>query len=91
MYDILELKTKLLPELQEIAKKLNVNKYRTLKKIDLIYQILDLQAIKPKEKIIPILKTQIKKITRNIIIKKMILTRKMIKKNLTLTRIIRLK
>ena len=50
MYDILELKTKLLPELQEIAKKLNVNKYRTLKKIDLIYQILDLQAIKPKEK-----------------------------------------
>ena len=50
MYDILELKTKLLPELQEIAKKLNVNKYRTLKKIDLIYQILDLQAVKPKEK-----------------------------------------
>ena len=50
MYDILELKTKLLSELQEIAKKLNVNKYRTLKKIDLIYQILDLQALKPKEK-----------------------------------------
>ena len=29
MYDILELKTKLLPELQEIAKKLNVNNIET--------------------------------------------------------------
>ncbi len=48
MYDILELKGKLLPELQEIAKNLNVPKFRSLKKMELIYQILDLQALIPK-------------------------------------------
>ena len=48
MYDILELKGKLLPELQGIAKELNVPKFRALKKMDLIYQILDVQAISPK-------------------------------------------
>ena len=48
MYDILELKSKLLPALQDIAKNLNVPKYRSLKKMDLIYQILDVQAINPK-------------------------------------------
>ena len=48
MYDILELKSKLLPALQEIAKNLNVPKYRTLKKMDLVYQILDVQAVNPK-------------------------------------------
>ena len=47
MYDILELKSKLLPALQDIAKNLNVPKYRSLKKMDLIYQILDAQAINP--------------------------------------------
>ena len=47
MYDILELKSKLLPSLQEIAKNLNIPKYRSLKKMDLIYQILDFQAINP--------------------------------------------
>ena len=47
MYDILELKSKLLPALQDIAKNLNVPKYRSLKKMDLIYQILDVQAINP--------------------------------------------
>jgi transcription termination factor Rho len=48
MYDILELKGKLLPELQGIAKELSVPKFRALKKMDLIYQILDVQAINPK-------------------------------------------
>ena len=48
MYDILELKGKLLPELQDIAKGLSVPKFRSLKKMDLIYQILDVQAINPK-------------------------------------------
>ena len=48
MYDILELKSKLLPVLQDIAKNLNIPKYRTLKKMDLIYQILDVQAVNPK-------------------------------------------
>ena len=48
MYDILELKSKLLPALQEIAKSLNIKKHKSLKKMDLIYQILDTQAINPK-------------------------------------------
>ncbi len=47
MLEISELKAKKLPELQEIAKALNVPKYRTLKKLDLVYQILDHQAANP--------------------------------------------
>ncbi len=49
MLDISELKAKKLPELQEIAKNLNVPKYRTLKKLDLVYQILDHQAANPNK------------------------------------------
>ena len=45
MYDILELNKKLLPELKEIAKELNIKKAEALKKQDLIYRILDQQAI----------------------------------------------
>ena len=45
MYDILELSKKLLPELKEIAKELNIKKAESLKKQDLIYKILDQQAI----------------------------------------------
>ena len=37
MLEISELKAKKLPELQEIAKNLNVPKFRTLKKLDLVY------------------------------------------------------
>ncbi|NJB72572.1 transcription termination factor Rho [Saonia flava] len=48
MFEISDLKTKKLPELQEIAKGLNVPKYKNLKKLDLVYQILDLQASNPK-------------------------------------------
>lgn len=44
MHDITELKEKKLPELQEIAEKLNVPKFKRLNKLDLIYQILDVQA-----------------------------------------------
>ena len=47
MLEISDLKSKKLPELQEIAKALNVPKYRTLKKLDLVYQILDNQAADP--------------------------------------------
>ena len=47
MFEISQLKEKKLSELQEIAQKLNVPKYRTLKKLDLIYQILDFQAAYP--------------------------------------------
>jgi len=47
MFEISELKAKKLPELQEIAQKLKVPKYRSLKKLDLVYQILDFQAANP--------------------------------------------
>ncbi|NBC83258.1 MAG: transcription termination factor Rho [Bacteroidetes bacterium] len=55
MYDILELNKKLVNELREIAKDLNVKKVESLRKQDLIYKILDQQAIAatetpPKEK-----------------------------------------
>ncbi|QCX00897.1 transcription termination factor Rho [Aggregatimonas sangjinii] len=48
MFEISDLKAKKLPELQEIAKGLSVPKFKTLKKLDLVYQILDLQAADPK-------------------------------------------
>ena len=54
MFEISQLKTKKLPELQDIAKQLNVPKFRSLKKLDLVYQILDYQAANPaavKEKV----------------------------------------
>lgn len=47
MFDISELKEMKLPELQEIAKKANISKYRGLKKEELVYQILDHQAANP--------------------------------------------
>jgi transcription termination factor Rho len=50
MYDILELSKKLLPELKDIAKELNIKKAESLKKQDLIYKILDQQAIEATEK-----------------------------------------
>lgn len=45
MYDILELNKKLVGELRDIAKEMNIKKFDVLKKQDLIYQILDQQAI----------------------------------------------
>ena len=50
MYEIATLKTKKLPELQEIAKKIGVKRIAGLKKLDLIYQIVDFIASKPDEK-----------------------------------------
>jgi transcription termination factor Rho len=47
MYDIIELNNKLVGELKEIAKNLNVPKFDALKKQELIYKILDHQAINP--------------------------------------------
>lgn len=49
MYDILELSKKLLPDLREIAKQLNIKRTESLKKQDLIYKILDQQAIELTE------------------------------------------
>ena len=47
MFEISELKAKKLPELQELAKTLGVPKLRSLKKLDLVYKILDYQASNP--------------------------------------------
>jgi transcription termination factor Rho len=48
MFEISQLNEKKLSDLQEIAQKLNVPKFRSLKKSDLVYQILDHQAADPK-------------------------------------------
>jgi len=48
MFDIEVLKEMKLSDLQEIAKIANVKKYRSLKKEELIYQILDAQATNPE-------------------------------------------
>ena len=48
MYNIEELKVRLLSELKEIAEELGVKNYKTLKKDDLVYAILDQQAITPE-------------------------------------------
>ena len=47
MYDILQLNDMLVPELKEIAEQLNIEDYRKLDKQDLIYKILDQQAVSP--------------------------------------------
>ena len=47
MYDILELNQKKVAELKDIANELNIKKFEKLKKEDLIYKILDEQAINP--------------------------------------------
>jgi len=49
MLEISELKAKKLPELQELAKALSIPKYRSMKKLDLVYQILDYQAANPSK------------------------------------------
>ncbi len=50
MYDIIELSRKLLPDLKDIAKELDIKKIESFKKQDLIYKILDTQAILASEK-----------------------------------------
>jgi transcription termination factor Rho len=50
MYDIIELSRKLLPDLKDIAKELDIKKIESFKKQDLIYKILDQQAILASEK-----------------------------------------
>ena len=50
MFEISILKTKKLSELQEIAENLKISKFKTLKKLDLVYKILDHQASNPDTK-----------------------------------------
>ena len=52
MYNIEELKIRLLSELKEIAEELGVKNFKALKKDELVYAILDLQAI-TDEKALP--------------------------------------
>ncbi len=49
MHDILELSEMLVPELREIAKQLKIKRVELLKKQDLIYRILDQEAINATE------------------------------------------
>lgn len=50
MYDIIELNNLKVGDLRTIAKDLNIKKTEALKKQDLIYRILDEQAINPIKK-----------------------------------------
>ena len=47
MYNIGELNQKLISELREIAERFKVKSYKTLSKEELIYKILDQQAVLP--------------------------------------------
>ncbi|MCK9219499.1 MAG: transcription termination factor Rho [Bacteroidales bacterium] len=52
MYDIISLDSKELPEIREIAKQLNIPKVDRLEKQELIYKILDHQALNPSPEIL---------------------------------------
>ncbi|MBE9511978.1 MAG: Rho termination factor N-terminal domain-containing protein, partial [Bacteroidetes bacterium] len=61
MYDILELNNKKVAELRDIAKNLKIKRVDSLRKQDLVYKILDEQAITATDK----KKSEIKKPGRN--------------------------
>jgi len=48
MYDINQLKALKLPELRQIGEAARISKFRTIKKLELIYAILDKQAVNPE-------------------------------------------
>ena len=50
MFEISKLKEKKHSDLQQIAEELNISKFKTLKKLDLVYKILDHQADNPEIK-----------------------------------------
>ena len=54
MYDILELNEKLLSDLRQFAKELNVKRIESFKKKELIYKILDQQAMIATEETAPV-------------------------------------
>ena len=60
MFEIDQLKEKTLVELQEIAKTIGAKKYSQLKKMDLVYLILDIQATTPSKVIATKSKTEAK-------------------------------
>ena len=61
MYDILSLDSKELDEIKEIAKQLNIPKVDKLTKQELIYKILDQQALNPSQEILEHEKKFVKK------------------------------
>lgn len=61
MYDIISLDSKELNELREIGRQLNIPKVEKLEKQDLIYKILDHQALNPTEDILEQEKNQVKR------------------------------
>ncbi len=61
MYDIIELNGKLVTDLRDIAKSLNIRKTEGVKKQDLIYKILDHQALNPPQETLNKEKKPIKK------------------------------
>lgn len=58
MYNIDDLNVRLLSELRDIAEKLDINGFKKLPKKDLIYKILDKQAITPESEI-PVVETTV--------------------------------
>jgi transcription termination factor Rho len=52
MYDIVALNAKLLNELREIAKELKIKRVESFKKQELVYQILDAQAMNPSQDVL---------------------------------------
>ncbi len=52
MYDITELNNKLVNELKDIAKAINIPKFEKLSKQDLVYKILDHQAANPPKEVL---------------------------------------
>src|ERR1035438_832521 len=61
MYDIISLDSKELPEIKEIARQLDIPKVDRLTKQELIYKILDFQALNPPQDILEQEKKSIKK------------------------------
>ena len=69
MFEISQLKEKTLVELQEIAKKIGAKKYSHLKKLDLVYLILDTQATAPSVVVTKVAPTKENKPKRKRVVK----------------------
>jgi len=61
MYDIISLDSKELSEVREIAKSMNIPKVDKLEKQELIYKILDQQALNPSEDVLAKEKKEVKR------------------------------
>ncbi|MFK7983039.1 MAG: transcription termination factor Rho [Saprospiraceae bacterium] len=68
MYDILQLNDMLVPELKELAEQLELKSYKRLNKQELIYKILDAQALGANgaEESAPKAKTKTRKVTKKV-------------------------